>query len=208
MMARTVSQVLLEDHSISIRPGAKGECPFCKHPTFSVKGDDTLGKCFYPSCHRFLILGRDNGQYQYSLARVLEAIYHNFHQELLCLASGQQNAYTYLLDERGIHPTVIADAMLGAVPSGYDVALHFQPVLADAQAALAALQGNKRGRPTKAQERAEKRLNDLQEAQQQLVTCLAHKAGWLVFFYCDATHHPISSISTFSMGAWTGQPEA
>lgn len=191
-MARTISQILLEDHSVSIRPGAQGECPFCHHKTFSVKPDDTLGKCFYPACGRFLTLGRENGQYRHSLTRVLEALYHDFHQELLCLASGQQNAYTSLLDERGIHPQVIADAMLGAVPSGYDVALHFQPVIADAQAALTALQGTKRGRPTKAQERAEKRLSALQEAQQKLVTCLAHNAGWLVFFYTDAAHHCVA----------------
>src|SRR5438552_481564 len=29
LMARTVSQILVEDHHISLRPGAKGECPFC-----------------------------------------------------------------------------------------------------------------------------------------------------------------------------------
>jgi P4 family phage/plasmid primase-like protien len=191
-MTRTVSQVLLEDHSVSIRPGAKGKCPFCNHPTFSVKGDDTLGKCFYPSCHRFLTLGRDNGQYQYSLARVLEALYGDCHRELLSLASEQRNAYTYLLDERGIHPQVIADAMLGAVPSGYDVMPHFQPLLDDAQAALSAFQSTKRGRPTKAQERAEKRLSDLQEVQEKLVTCLAHRAGWLVFFYTNASHHCVA----------------
>ena len=33
---------------------------------------------------------------------------------------------------------------------------------------------------------AEQRLQDLQEAQQKLVDCLAHKAGWLMFFYADA----------------------
>jgi putative DNA primase/helicase len=69
---------------------------------------------------------------------------------------------------------------------------HFQPVLAEAQAAITALQGQKRGRPTKQLEQAEKRLQDLQEAQQKLVTCLAHKAGWLLFFYCDANHRPVA----------------
>ena len=191
-MARTISQILVEEHNVSIRPGAKGECPFCHHATFSVKGDDSLGKCFHPPCGRFLALGRDNGQYQYSLARVLEGIYQDFHQELLRLASEQQNAYTYLHDDRGIHPQVIADAMLGAVPSGYDVTPHFQPVLAEAQAAITALQGKKRGRPTKQLEQAEKRLQDLQEAQQKLVDCLAHRAGWLVFFYTDASHRPVA----------------
>jgi P4 family phage/plasmid primase-like protien len=191
-MARTVSQVLLEDHNVSIRPGAKGECPFCKHTTFSVKADDSIGKCFHASCSRFLTVGRDNGQYRYSLNRVLESIFQNCHQELLRLASGQHNAYTYLRDERGIHPQVIADAMLGAVPSGYDIAPHFQPVLTEAQAALAALQSQKRGRPTKQLEQAETRLQDLQEAQQKLVHCLAHRAGWVVFFYTDAAHRCVA----------------
>jgi P4 family phage/plasmid primase-like protien len=189
---RTISQILLEDHSISIRPGAKGECPSCHLKYFNLKSDDSLGKCFHPPCGYFLTIGQDNGQYRHSVSRVLTAVYQHFHQELLCLASGQQNAYTYLRDERGIHPQVIADAMLGAVPSGYDVTPHFQPVLAEAQAAITALQGQKHGRPTKQLEQAEKRLQDLQAAQQKLVDCLAHKAGWLVFFYTDAAHCPVA----------------
>jgi P4 family phage/plasmid primase-like protien len=189
---RTISQILLEDHSISIRPGAKGECPSCHLKYFSLKGDDSLGKCFHPPCGYFLTIGQDNGQYRHSVSRVLTAVYQDFHQELLRLASGQQNAYTYLRDERGIHPQVIADAMLGAVPSGYDVTPHFQPVLAEAQAAITALQGQKRGRPNKQLEQAEKRLQDLQEAQQKLVDCLAHRAGWLVFFYTDAAHRLVA----------------
>jgi hypothetical protein len=188
----TVSQILLDMHGIDIRPGSKGDCPFCKHETFSVKGDDSLGKCFHPPCGRFLTIGRDNGQYRYGLPRVLEAVYHDCHQELLRLTSGQPNAYSYLHDERGIHPQVIADAMLGAVPSGYNVTPHFQPVLAEAQAALTALQGQKRGRPTKQLAQAEKRFQDLQEAQQKLVDCLAHRAGWLVFFYTDAAHRCVA----------------
>jgi putative DNA primase/helicase len=191
-MTRTVSQVLLEDHSLSIRPGAQGECPFCHGAHFSLKGDDSLGKCFSPTCGRFLTLGRDNGHYQHSLATVLDALYHTCHHELLSLDSGHQNAYTYLRDARGIHPQVIAEAMLGAVPSGYDVTPHFQPVLADAQGALATLQAQKRGRSTKGQEQAAQRLSDLQEAEQRLVACLAHKAGWLVFFYTDAAHHCVA----------------
>ena len=41
MTTRTVSQILLEDYSISIRPGAKGECPQCHNSHFSLKGDGT-----------------------------------------------------------------------------------------------------------------------------------------------------------------------
>jgi hypothetical protein len=111
------------------------------------------------------------------------AVYQDCHAELLRLAAGQRNAYTYLHDERGIHPQVISDAMLGAVPSGYDVIPHCQPVIDEAQQAITTLRQAKRGRPTKELERAEKRLQNLQETQQKLVECLAHRAGWVAFFY-------------------------
>ena len=192
MTTRTVSQILLEDHNISIRPGAKGECPSCHLTYFSLKGDDSLGKCFHPPCGYFLTTEHDHGQYRYDIPHILTALYQDCHQELLRLGSGPQNAYAYLRDDRGIHPQVIADAMLGAVPSGYDVTPHFQLGLAEAQATLTTLQGQKRGRPIKQLAQAEKRLQDLQEAQQKLVDCLAHRAGWLVFFYCDASHQPVA----------------
>jgi P4 family phage/plasmid primase-like protien len=191
-MARTVSQILLEDFSISIRPGGKGECPTCHGLHFSLKSDDSLGKCFSPPCGFFLTLGHDAGHDRQDIARVLTAVYQDCHQELLQLATGQQNAYTYCYEKRGIHPQVLADAMLGAVPSSYDVTTHFRPVLDDAQQALAALQGPHRGRPTKQLAQAQQRLQDLQDAQQKLVDCLSHKAGWLMFFYCNASHHPVA----------------
>jgi P4 family phage/plasmid primase-like protien len=192
MSTRPVSQILFERYGMSMRPGSKGECSFCHLKYFYLKPDDTLGKCFHPPCGRFLTVGRENGQYQYSLARALEAIYYECHQELLHLPLGQQNAHSYLHDTRGIHPQVIADAMLGAVPSGYNITPHFQPVLDEAQTALTALQGKQRGRPGKHIEKAEKRLKDLQEAQQKLIDCFAHRAGWLVFFYTDAAHRCVA----------------
>ena len=192
MTTRTVSQILLEDFSITIQIGRKGECPQCHHSTFSLTPDDTLGKCFHPACGHFLTSGHDQEQSRPSVTRVLTAMYHDFHHELLRLASGQHNAYTYCCEERGIHPQVIEQAMLGAVPSGYDVAPHFQPILDEAQTALAGLQSQKRGRPTKQLEQAAQRLQALQEAQQKLVACLAHHAGWLVFFYCNASHQPVA----------------
>ena len=73
MTTRTVSQMLLEDFSITIRPGAKGECPQCHSKHFSVKGDDSLGKCFHPPCGHFLTTGRDHAQYRYGLTRVLDS---------------------------------------------------------------------------------------------------------------------------------------
>ena len=151
-----------------------------------------LGKCFHPPCARHITLGRENGSYRYSLAHALEGLYHDCHKALLDLAEGQTNAYSYLYHERNIHPSVISGAMIGAVPASYDVMLHIQPVLDEAHKALAALQCKSRGRSTRQLEYAEKRLEDLQDAQQKLVTCLAHHAGWLVFFYTDQSHHIVA----------------
>jgi putative DNA primase/helicase len=189
----SVSQRLLEEFSLSLRPGAKGECPFCHQQAFSVKADDTLGKCFHPACGRFLTARDDDSAYRVSLTRVLDAVYQVCHQELLTLAARHRNAYTYLREERGIHPQVIAEAMLGAVPSGgCDLAAYFQPVIADAQDAVATLQGAKRGRPPRQLQQAEKRLEDLKAAQDKLHACLVHRAGWLMFFYTDAAHRCIA----------------
>jgi putative DNA primase/helicase len=185
-MARTVSQILLEDHSISIRPGAKGKCPFCDQPTFSVKGDDSLGKCFHPACGRFLVPNSSNGQYVHSLTSVVQTISEDFRKELLGLDPRGRNALTYLRDERGIHPQVISDALLGAIPSGYDLQSRFQDLLDEAQQAVS--QPPQRGRPRKQQQTPAERLQFLQEAQEKLRKCLEHHAAWLAFFYTDATH--------------------
>src|SRR5262245_59463479 len=115
---RTVSQILLEDHQITLRVGAKGACPFCHHDTFSIKPGDDMGKCFHPGCGRVLTRAR-SGPFTHSISTILERIAIECHQELLHLAtlgSQQQNAYTYLRDERSVHPKVIEEAMLGAVP--------------------------------------------------------------------------------------------
>ena len=182
----TVSQILHDVHGIAIRPGGKGDCPFCHHTTFSVKGDDSLGKCFHPACGRFLAPRSSNGQYAQSLANVLQHLFDDFHQELLGLDPHGRNAYTYLRDERSIHPQVISDALLGAIPSGYDFQGRFRDLLDEAQ--QAASQPPPRGRPRKQTQTPAERLQFLQEAQEKLRKCLDHHAGWLAFFYTDATH--------------------
>ena len=182
----TVSQILHDVHGIAIRPGGKGDCPFCHHTTFSVMGDDSLGKCFHPACGRFLAPSSSNGQYAQSLASVLQTIFDDFHQELLGLDPHGRNAYTYLRDERGIHEQVISDALLGAIPSGYDLQNRFQALLDEAQQAVS--QPPQRGRPRKQGQTPAERLQFLQEAQEKLRKCLEHHAGWLAFFYTDATH--------------------
>jgi hypothetical protein len=108
----SVSQILLDDHGVTLSPGAKGPCPFCKHDTFYVKADDSIGKCFHPACAQFIAAGWNSAASRPGIVQVLKRLYQDFHAELLTLATGQRNAYTYLRDERGIDPQVITEAML------------------------------------------------------------------------------------------------
>ena len=188
--SRTISQILREDHSIILAPGTKGMCPKCGAEHFSVTADDTLGKCFAPTCGYYLTR-RDETHPKARLSRVLEAVAADCHAELLRLkdVTHYQTVYHYLLD-RGVHPTVIQEARLGAVPSGYNLNHHTAPVLLEAQAALEALASHKAGRPTKQAEQALGALETLTEQCAKLAACFRKHAGWLVFVYTDHAHRP------------------
>jgi hypothetical protein len=84
-----------------------------------------------------------------SLASIMADLYHECHQALLDLKGvPYENAYDYLTQERKIHPRVVEDAMLGAIPSGgYDVDRAFQPLLDSL--ALTTEPQKPRGRPKK-----------------------------------------------------------
>jgi hypothetical protein len=197
-MSTSVTAILSENHHIAARPGVKVDCPFCHHRTFSIRRDDQLGKCFHPACGRFITPTQHDGQYHHSLAQVLEDIFYDFHQALLNLqVAPYENAYVYLVDERQIHPRVVADSMLGAVPSGgYDVEARFQPLIDEVEAAIRAGEqqhAGKRGRPKQSRGRTpEAYLTFLAEAKEKLSTCLAGHAGSLCFFHTDAMHRIVA----------------
>jgi hypothetical protein len=197
-MSASVSAILSETHGITTQPGAKVECPFCHHKTFSIKRDDLLGKCFHPACGRFITPSQRDGKSPQNLTNVLEAIYHDFHQELLSLQNARyQNAYTYLVTERQIHPRVVADSMLGAVPSGgYNLEAKFTPLIEEAEAAVKESEqarSGKRGRPQNAKGLTpEDRLRLITEALEKLRRCILDHAGWLAFFYTDAQHRIVA----------------
>jgi hypothetical protein len=197
-MSTSVTAILWESHGIAARLGGKVECPFCHHPTFGIKRDDQLGKCFHPSCGRFITPRQHDRQHRHSLAHVLDDIYHDFHQTLLDLREAvSMNAYSYLVTERQIHPQVVVDSMLGAVPSeGYDLEAKFRPLIEEAEAAIYAreqAQIGKRGRPKKLTGIApEDYLNFLTRAKEKLSDCLVGRAGWLCFFYTDAAHRIVA----------------
>jgi D5 N terminal like len=197
-MANTgISQLLRERYQIEAKVGAKTECPFCHRPYFYIKRDDSLGKCFEPNCLRFITLNGAGASETITLSSVLAEVYHAFHQELLRLktASYPDNAYRYLVDDRKIHPRVIEDSMLGAIPSGYDLDDAFAPLLDSLQDVATAAVPKPRGRPKKhaTRERTpEERLHWMIEQRENLRACLLKHAGWLAFFYTDTMHRIVA----------------
>jgi putative DNA primase/helicase len=196
MAESSVSTILHERYHVDARPGAKVDCPFCHHQALSIHRDDSLAKCFYPACGRFITANGAGTSETITLSSVLAEVYHEFHQELLRLKDVDypKNAYNYLVKDRKIHPRVIQDAMLGAIPSGgYDVDRAFQPLIDSLQTMDPPTKA--RGRPKKTATREQTpadRLKWLLETREKFRTCLLKHAGWLGFFYTDATHRIVA----------------
>jgi len=171
-MNYSVSQILNDRYSIAAIRGQKVKCPFCHHKTFSIKCDDTLGKCFHPLCGRFVTTYSNSKERRGRIYQVLEEIYGDFHAALLKQnnATGH-NAYSYLAEERHIHPQVVADSMLGMVPQSYDLDEKF-----------ASMEEGDGGGET------ENQANLVTEIKDKLHRCVDGHAGWLCFFYTDAYH--------------------
>jgi hypothetical protein len=190
-----VSQILREQYHIEAQPGAKIACPFCHHHTLSIKRDDTLAKCFHASCSRFLTVHGAGAPDTIALSSVLAEIYYDFHQELLHLkdVAYTDNAYRYLVSDRKIHPRVVEDAMLGAIPGEYDLDTKFAPLIDSIQVPTTP-PPKSRGRPPKFRERTpEERRQWVIDQREKLRECLLKHAGWLAFFHTDTSHH-IASI--------------
>lgn len=195
----TVTRLLQDRYGLEAKPGHKTTCPKCGHKTLSIKRDDTLVKCFHPSCDFYLRAGgRDNGVLS-QLQDMLDNIYEAFHSELLAQKSKPgANAYHYCVTERAIHAQVVADSMLGAVPeSGYDVNAQLEPLLQSlhTQVEATAPTSPKPGRPVKNPQLDDlkKQIRVVEDFKSKLENCLKGTQGWLCFFYTDR-HHLITSI--------------
>jgi P4 family phage/plasmid primase-like protien len=189
-MSMSASGQLAEKYGIDIKPGRKGNCPFCGHATFSIKPDDTIGKCFHPTCGRFVTPGVHGATLENGLHRVLEEIFQDFHASLLELGGTNHpnNAYSYLVHQRGIHHRVVSDSMLGAVPLGYNWASKFDSVIKSAEAAVRVEKNDDGRHATDCVYSAEHNLEFLVEARDKFRTCTQGNAGWVAFFYTDASH--------------------
>jgi len=192
-MKRGVAEILADQYGMEARRGKKCECPFCGRQTFSIKKGDEFGKCFHPNCGKSITAFEDGRDKERTLDGVLQKLYEDFHGELLGQKEKKvKNAYSYLVDERGIDPVVVADSMLGAVPGGYDIEGLFEPLKKEIEEEIkkaAEERKGKRGRPPKsAGSTGEDKLKLAEDAKEKLRKCLKGCAGWLCFFYCDAKY--------------------
>jgi hypothetical protein len=191
--APSVCRILEADYGIVGRAGTKVQCPFCQHHHFFIKRDDSIGKCFHPSCGRFISAYQDENPLKRGFFGVLDKLFHEFHRALLDLPQHPypKDAYQYLVNERRIHPQVVADSLLGIVPSGYVELLDttWQPLIDQAATDPNAAQTN----DTRDQPKQAMWTTDfLTTAKEKLRSCLLKRAGWLCFFYTDAYHRIVA----------------
>ena len=99
----SVTKFINDEHSLKVRPGEKIRCVYCGKKTMQIKADDSLAKCFHPDCGRFLTSTQIQFLYKGSLYELLDKICLDFHKALLEQQLDGQSAYSYLIQERGIH---------------------------------------------------------------------------------------------------------
>lgn len=171
-----ISQYLESKYGILIKPGKKGECPFCHHKrTFSIKADDTLGHCFHPDCGKAVNLDLVKKGENTMRNKLVKELYSIFKAEL---ENQNSEAYKFLIS-RNIHPQVIEDSMMGAVPKNYDVS----PLFDKYEGILHGIIDNTMEIDKKKAFEAD--LEKLIELKTRFIEYLQHKSECLVFFYTD-----------------------
>src|SRR6266850_2259487 len=90
----TVTELLQQEFLVSARPGAKIDCPFCTHNTFSITWNDEIGMCWHPHCQERIIAKRYDASWRYSVSNVFEQFFQKCHEHLLDYAGEDgQNPY-------------------------------------------------------------------------------------------------------------------
>lgn len=194
----SVTRLLESKYGVNGRPGAKTECPECGKNTLSIKRDDSIARCFHPSCNKFFRPGESRSPGWSAWHVALDHIRQDLRRELQRQEKEGGKAWRYLTKERMVHPGVIRDAQIGAVPSNYDADLHTGLAIARFKneiAEMEAAQKEKKGRPTKAWTQARDRmaahLESLKASSEALSERLKY-TGNLVFFHGDAQHRVMS----------------
>jgi P4 family phage/plasmid primase-like protien len=193
-MITRVSTKLAEKYGIDIKPGGKGICPFCRHTTLSIKRDDTIGKCFHPTCGRFINSGTEERCLENILHHLMENIFQDFHANLLAmsLSTDEKNGYSYLVNERKIHRQVVADSLLGAVPVAYDFASKFDHAIAVIEARDKVERSETGYANPDALDNTAQDVKFLIQARDKFRDCIQNNDGWIAFFYTDACQRMVA----------------
>lgn len=110
---KKVTDVLSSDFHITNPPlGKNFECPFCHRKTFQIKADDSVGKCFHPSCEHS-ITTKNNGR-QSSLSKPCETPIFN-------VEAAQRRLYDDAIAMAYLHGRALADDTINHFGLGLDV---------------------------------------------------------------------------------------
>jgi hypothetical protein len=175
-MTSSVS-AFLED--LGMRPN---QCPFCRCESLVIRHDDLLARCGNDLCRRYFSPRGIPGPDIYG-----EELCASLRRALL----DDSSTVKLLTEQHGLHRDVIADSLVGVVPEGIDIEQVFAGAVTAAEQALAAAdRPSGPGRPRKddAKAAAANRLAAIQEERDAAALALSQRAGWLAFFYTDATH--------------------
>lgn len=201
----SISEYIESKYDKLIMPGRKGECPFCSKPSFSIKRDGTIGKCFHADCGKYITVKNINTSSDYK-RQIFQKIYEDFHRELLHLNDkSTKTAYHYLINTRKIHPQVIKDSFIGAIPLNYNVKVLFSPFIKKINNQIDKhnkklmqidnLESKNRKEIEYQKNTLLKKLFELEELQKNFKVFLKSKTDDLVLFYTDK-YHNITRIKT------------
>ncbi|QLY25690.1 toprim domain-containing protein [Bdellovibrio sp. KM01] len=197
MASFSVIEFLSESHGIEARAGKKGPCPFCNGPHFSITKDDALGKCFSPSCGLYINQANSCPTQKQSLFKIHESILQDFH-ECLIKQEGKKSgtAWSYLVDERKIHPSVVKASLLGAIPRNYNLDEKFDPIIAEIESELHKIIGTDKTAESKKKVLSHQveRLKDAKEKFKRVLVGkrLSPRHGAITFAYCDEFHRVVA----------------
>ena len=187
---KTVTQILQERYGIEAIPGKKVLCPYCKHkkPSFSVSRNDRIGKCFRPPCGRYIPATSKRESSHGQFHKFLEELFYDFHAELLNQKrKSGKNAYTYLTDVRGIHPKVLQDSMLGAVPEKYPIDYRIDQLRKKIREEWED-QKRRDNNENHSKESLEEEMEFIEQQREKLRNLVDLNPRYLCFFYSDAEH--------------------
>ncbi len=172
-----VSAILKMKYGIEVASGAKTDCPICGHKTLSVKADDSIAKCFHSSCSFKVTVSQDCGD-QAAANWVFRCMLDDCRAELFKQKKGnnRSSAYRYIVDERKIHPAVVKQFAIGAIPVDYSI----QEYVTEALSLISADESKTNN--AKLEEEI-----DMEIFFDKLQTLLVNWAGWCAFFYEDAS---------------------